>query len=85
MNTQKLSNMLPSFKIQIISFSLFFVLFNPYSPLSPQLNKNMSRPYAPLWGGTQKTNTIQPLLIKKSQPNLEDRSFYEKRSANGEY
>lgn len=79
--------MLPSFKIQTISFSLLFclVLFNLYSPLSPQLNKDMSRPYAPLRGGTQKTNTIQPLLIKKSQPNLEDRSFCDTGSANGEY
>lgn len=46
-----------------------------------------------IWAGSmhpygevhKKTNAIQPLLIKKSQSNLEDRSFYETRSANGEY
>lgn len=67
-----------------------FSLFNPDFPFSHQINKGTeyilgAGPLRTPMGNT-KINTTQPLLIKKSQPSLEDRSFYyDRRRANSEY
>lgn len=66
-------------------------LFNPDFPFSHQIKKDTEYTHTRCWAlhitlRETKINTTQSLLIKKSQPSVEDRSFYyDTLRVNSEY